>query len=94
MNREIPITSDIIEALETIRLRLNSHLRDTQLELNTLQEDREIPACPHELFDLIERLDSARVHLYVAGEYLRGNSEWAFIRDSDEDNSFANQKGA
>jgi hypothetical protein len=106
MNQERCFAENIIEDLETISLRLNDQLRDSQKELNILYEDRDIGAYRdieayrgteayyQDLYEMVERLDSARVHLYVAGEYLRGNSEWAFLRDVAEENLFEERKGA
>ncbi|MDR3336189.1 MAG: hypothetical protein LBT16_03195 [Treponema sp.] len=96
MNSEERFVEVLAEELEILRLRLNTQLKELQRGLNKARETVETSPHYQGLYDLFERLDSARVHLYVAGEYLRGNGEWAFIKNIDEEDQveFADQAGA
>jgi hypothetical protein len=96
MNSEERFVEVLAEELEMLRLRLNTQLKEIQRGLNKTQVTEETGLRHQGLYDLFERMDSARIHLYVAGEYLRGNGELAFIKTIDEEDQieFIDQAGA
>ncbi|MDR3335813.1 MAG: hypothetical protein LBT16_01290 [Treponema sp.] len=73
------------EDIAVLRMRLMARLREIQKELNVMRKSRYPALHYQEYMDLVERMDSARVHLYVAGEYLRGNGEWCLLQDDEEE---------
>jgi hypothetical protein len=86
---------DVIEDITILRMQLISQLTDIRKELDIMRRTGSSPARYQEYLDLVERLDSARTHLYVAGEYLRGNGEWATLREEEEDIfAYMDQEGA
>jgi hypothetical protein len=87
---------DVIEDIAILRMQLMSLLTDIRKDLDIMRRSGSSPVHYQECLDLVERLDSARSHLYVAGEYLRGNGEWAILREEEEEEvfSYMDQEGA
>lgn len=88
---------NVIEDIAILRMQLISRLTDTRKKLDIMRRTGSSPARYQEYLDLVERLDSARTHLYIAGEYLRGNGEWATLREEEEEEDMffcINQEGA
>jgi hypothetical protein len=88
---------DVIEDIAILRMQLMSRLTDVRKDLDIMRRSRSSPRHYQECIDLAERLDSARAHLYIAGEYLRGNGEWATLREEEEEEdmfSYMNREGA
>ncbi|MDR2052906.1 MAG: hypothetical protein LBP80_05785, partial [Treponema sp.] len=78
-----------------LRMQLAGRLADIRKELDTMRSSGNRSVHYQEYLDLVEQVDSARVHLYIAGEYLRGNGEWATLREEEEDMfAYMNQEGA
>jgi hypothetical protein len=76
-------------------MQLAGRLADIRKELDTMRSSGNRSVHYQEYLDLVEQVDSARVHLYIAGEYLRGNGEWATLREEEEDMfAYMNQEGA
>jgi hypothetical protein len=96
MNFAESFLDDFIEDIAVLRMRLINQLRDVQKELDFMRKTRNPEDYYQEYLDIVERMDSARVHLYVAGEYLRGNGEWSILRDEEEEEmpAYASQAGA
>ena len=88
---------DIIEDIAILRMQLTSRLTDIRKDLDNMRRSGNHSVHYQEYMDLVERLDSARVHLYIAGEYLRGNGEWAALREEEEEEDmfvYMDQEGA
>jgi hypothetical protein len=88
---------DIVEDIAILRMQLTSRLTDVRKDLDIMRRSGSFPVHYQEYVDLVERLDSARAHLYVAGEYLRGNGEWATLREEEEEEDmfvYMDQEGA
>jgi hypothetical protein len=87
---------NVIEDIAILRMQLTSRLTDIRKDLDTMRRSGNRSVHYQEYTDLVERLDSARAHLYIAGEYLRGNGEWAILREEEEEEmfSYTNQEGA
>jgi hypothetical protein len=88
---------DIIEDVAILRMQLANRLVDVRKDLDIMRRSGNRSVRYQEYLDLVERLDSARAHLYIAGEYLRGNGEWAVLREEEEEEdvfSYLNQEGA
>jgi hypothetical protein len=85
---------DVIEDMAILRMQLINHLADVRRELDIIRRTGSSSARYQECRDLIERLDSARTHLYVAGEYLSGNGEWAVFQDEEEGDMFGSYSAA
>jgi hypothetical protein len=76
---------DIIEDIALLRTRLMNRLRGMQEDLHTMRKSGNPLVHHQEFIDIVEQMDSARIHLYVAGEYLRGNGEWCLLQDEEEE---------
>jgi hypothetical protein len=87
---------DVIEDIAILRMQLTGRLTDIRKDLDIMRRAGNRSVHYQEYLDLVERLDSARVHLYIAGEYLRGNGEWAALREEEEEDMFVymDQEGA
>jgi hypothetical protein len=87
---------DVIEDIAILRMQLANRLTDVRKDLDVMQKSGNRSIHYQECLDLVERLNSALLHLYVAGEYLRGNGEWAVLREEEEEDMFAytNREGA
>ncbi|MDR1352662.1 MAG: hypothetical protein LBK05_05190 [Treponema sp.] len=95
MNYAENFLDDVIEDITFLRMRLINRLNEVRKDLETMRRSRNIPAHYQEHLDLIEQMNSARIHLYVAGEYLKGNGEWATLKDEEgELPACMDQKGA
>jgi hypothetical protein len=95
MNYAENVLDDVIEDITFLRMRLINRLNDARRDLEIMQRSQNPPPYYQDHLDLIEQMNSARVHLYVAGEYLRGNGEWATLKDEDEDlPAYISRKGA
>ncbi|MDR2785787.1 MAG: hypothetical protein LBB83_07735 [Treponema sp.] len=96
MNYTESSLESIVEDIAILRMQLMSLLTDVRKDLDTMRKSGSSPVHHQEYQDLVERLNSARAHLYVAGEYLRGNGEWAALREEEEEDmlSYINQEGA
>jgi hypothetical protein len=85
---------DVIEDITFLRMRLINRLNDVRKDLDIIQKSRNLPVYQEHL-DLIEQINSARIHLYMAGEYLKGNGEWATLKDEEEElPAYMDQEGA
>jgi capsule polysaccharide export protein KpsE/RkpR len=69
--------------LEELRSKLDEKLDAIQNQLDTLQDNQDVSPYRQDLYTLADRIDSARVHMHVAMEYLKGNGERAFIQDRE-----------
>jgi predicted nucleic acid-binding Zn-ribbon protein len=67
--------------IEDLRSKLDERLSVIQDQLKDFQNSRDISLLHRDLYTLADRIDSARVHMYVANEYLKGNGERAFVQD-------------
>jgi hypothetical protein len=85
---------DIIEDIAVLRMQLTSRLADIRKELNIMQRSGNRSVHYHEYLDLVEQLDSALIHLYITGEYLRGNGEWATLREEEDMSVYMKREGA
>jgi hypothetical protein len=96
MNYTESSLESVIEDIAILRMQLMGLLTDVRKDLNIMRRSGSFPVHYQEYLDLVERLDSARAHLYVAGEYLRGNGEWAALREEEEEEMcfYTNQEGA
>jgi hypothetical protein len=84
MEHEEHFLRTISADIEGLRSRLDERLNVIQNQLDALQNNRDISLHHRDLYTLADRLDSARVHMYVAIEYLKGNGERAFIQDEQD----------
>ncbi|MDR1410720.1 MAG: hypothetical protein LBI91_00780 [Spirochaetaceae bacterium] len=95
MNYVENFLDDVIEDITFLRMRLINRLNDARKDLEIMRKSQNLPAHYQEQMDLVEQMNLARIHLYVAGEYLRGNGEWATLKDEEgELPAYVNQKGA
>lgn len=67
--------------LANLQSKLNERLDTIQRTLDMMKSNPDASQQHRNLYLLADRIDSARVHMYVAGEYLKGNGERAFIQD-------------
>jgi hypothetical protein len=84
MEHEEHFLKAIRTEIEELRTKLDERLTVIQGQLSALQNNRDISLHHRDLYILADRVDSARVHMYVAIEYLKGNGERAFMQDEQE----------
>ncbi|GHV87982.1 hypothetical protein AGMMS50267_03420 [Spirochaetia bacterium] len=85
MTTEDQFLDDIAKDLAALRTKLENRRVKLHTEMKLFWEQGEQTARSHELGDLVDRINFVSEHLYLSGEYLNGNGEWAMLQEEDTD---------
>jgi hypothetical protein len=85
MGTEDQFLDDIAKGLADLRQKIENRRTKLQTEMKLFWEQGEQTDRSHELGDLLDRLNFVSEHLYLSGEYLDGNGEWAMVQEEEPD---------